>query len=136
MVTSDPLFGFLGARVEGVGEGRAVVVQPITRNVLNPNGRTHGSAIFAIFDFAMGAALLSVDPAMARTATVQMDIHFVRSTRRGTLRCEAWVLRRGRAISFTEGEIRDDSGQLVAHAMGTFTTPSGAHADSRESVGQ
>jgi uncharacterized protein (TIGR00369 family) len=121
----DPLFTFMGGRVDGVGEGRARVSLEITDAVRNPNGRTHGSILFALLDFAMGAALYSDDRAMARTATVQMDMHFVKSAREGMLRCEAWVVRRGRLVSFAEGHIRDDAGDLVARGTATFTTAAG-----------
>jgi acyl-CoA thioesterase len=118
----DPLFTFMGGRVDGVGEGRARMSIEVNDAVRNPNGRTHGSILFALLDFAMGAALYSVDHGMARTATVQMDMHFVKSAREGSLHCEAWVVRRGRLVSFAEGHIRDDAGDLVARGTATFTT--------------
>ena len=122
---TDPLFTFLGGRFDGMGEGRARVSLPVTESVLNVNRRVHGSALFALLDFAMGAALMSVDRSFARTATVQMDLHFIRSARKGTLHGEAWVVHRGRGISFMEGEIRDGDGQLIARGIGTFTAPLG-----------
>lgn len=124
--TPDPLWAYIGGRVDAIGEGRARMSADVTDAVRNPNGRTHGSVLFALLDFAMGAALYSVDPGMARTATVQMDMHFIKAARDGTLQCEAWVVRRGRLVSFAEGHIRDDAGDLVARGTATFTTPPGA----------
>jgi len=128
----DPLFTFLGGRFEGMGEGRARVSLPITENVVNVNGRVHGSALFALLDFAMGAALMSLERSFARTATAQMDIHFIRSARRGTLHSEAWVVRRGRGISFVEGEVRDDDGELIARGVATFTSPLGSTGETAQ----
>lgn len=53
--------------------------------------------------------------------TLEMKVSMLNAARPGRLIAEARVIKRGRSIGFIEGELRDDSGKLLATASSTAT---------------
>ena len=92
----------------------------------NNLGIAHGGVILTLLDIALGSA--------ARTAagvpvmTIDMHSAFL-SPGRGELFGEGRVLRQGRSLIFSEGEVRDAEGNLVAKGSGVFKTAKPHEAD-------
>lgn len=108
----------VGMRVEEVEPGRAVVYADIEEKHLNGNGTLHGGVYATLIDNAMG---LSVSTLVGlRTATVQMNVHFVGSVSHGRLTCCGEVVHRSRRTATTVGKVYGEDGNLLAMGTGSF----------------
>ena len=89
---------------------------------LNPAGLVQGGFLSAMLDSAMGAS--AVTGAGARkvfVANTEMKVSFLRSAvLNDVLTCTAVVLKPGSVISFLEGRITNQRGELVATASSTY----------------
>lgn len=108
----------IGAKVEDVEPGRASVHIDIEDTHLNGNGTLHGGVHASLIDNAMGLALISL--VGVRTATVEMNVHFLGAIGSGRIVCDAEVVHRTRRLATLEGKVRDEDGSLIAMGTGTF----------------
>lgn len=87
--------------------------------LVNSRGDIHGGSMMSALDFTMSAAARSHDPLRLGAITVDMTTHFYEAAR-STLTVDGRCVRRGRSMAFCEGEVRDDTGRLVAVARAVF----------------
>lgn len=100
-------------------EGSAVATLDCDERHLNPNGVVHGAVIFALVDTAMGAATMSIIPAGAICATIEVQQRFLAPARVGPMRAEISVVKAGRRVVHLEARVTGDD-VLVATATGSF----------------
>ncbi len=87
---------------------------------MNPYGVLHGGLLYALVNYAMGAALVSrLDPG-ERCATLEVKIQCLTPVPSGEVRAEARVVERTRRIGILEARAYADGDRLVAVATGTF----------------
>ncbi len=102
--------------------GRSVWRMLADERFSNPVGMVQGGFVAAFADSAMGAA--SVTFARERkvfSANAEMKVSFLKPARVGsTLTCTAYVIAGGSRAAFTEAEVVDDEGRLVAKASSTY----------------
>ena len=115
-----PLFGALGFRFTGAGEGWTEVTLAVSSQVENLYGIVHGGAWLVVADSAMGAALATLEPPAARVITAQSDFRWLRPLEGATLRARARVLRRGRTLSHCTVDLFDGEGRQVGQGNGTY----------------
>ena len=108
----------IGARVEEVEPGRALVYIDVEEFHLNGVGTLHGGVYASLIDNAMGLSVLAL--VGVRTATIQMDVHFLGAVHAGRITCESEVVHRTRRTATAEARVRDADGELVALGTGTF----------------
>jgi uncharacterized protein (TIGR00369 family) len=110
----------LGFRVDCVTAEEAVVVLDCATDLHNIFGYTHGGAIFAIADTAIGLLhVASLDIHQTGT-TVESKINFLRPALTGTLTAHARCVKRGRSISLFECDVLDERNRLVARSTATM----------------
>jgi uncharacterized protein (TIGR00369 family) len=117
----SPFNKHLGMRIARLEKDRADVVMPFTASLPTLADVVHGGAISALADTAATVASWAGvdDPGDARGATVALTVEFVAAAR-GDLTATARVLRRGKAICFSEVDVTDARGALVAKALATY----------------
>jgi uncharacterized protein (TIGR00369 family) len=132
---SDPAmmpFGHaLGFRVERVALGEVLVVMPCHRRVYNIFGYTHGGAIFALADTAIGLAHIASLKEHQTATTVESKINFLRPARNGELRAHARTVKHGNTLSFLECDVFDEQQVLIARASGTMMTLNDQRSEGR-----
>jgi uncharacterized protein (TIGR00369 family) len=106
------------ARVEEVEPGRAVLHVDVEDIHLNGNGTLHGGVYSSLIDNAMGLSVSSL--VGLRTATTQMNVHFLGPVSEGRLTCRGEVVHRTRRTATAEGRVYDQEGNLVALGTGAF----------------
>jgi uncharacterized protein (TIGR00369 family) len=90
-----------------------------TDDFLNPAGTVHGGFLTAMLDDTMGPALAAtLDPGLF-AVTLELKTSFLRPARPGRLVGHGRVLHSGSTIAFLSGELRNDSGQVVAVGSAT-----------------
>jgi uncharacterized protein (TIGR00369 family) len=98
--------------VEVAFEARAEVL-------LNPMKQIQGGYLCAMLDECMSVACMVASGMTQVAPTVEMKTSFFRPGMPGALRGVGRVIKWGKTIAFTEGEIYDAEGRLLAKATGT-----------------
>jgi uncharacterized protein (TIGR00369 family) len=108
----------IGAKVEEVEPGWAVMWIDVKDIHLNGSGTLHGGVYASLIDNAMGLSVLAL--VGVRTATIQMNVHFLGAVGAGRVTCESEVVHRTRRTATAEAKVHDAEGNLVALATGAF----------------
>ena len=108
----------IGAKVEEVEPGRSVIYIDVEGVHLNGAGTLHGGVYASLIDNAMGLSVLSL--VGVRTATIQMNVHFLVAVGGGRITCESEVVHRTRRTATAEAKVHDADGNLVALGTGAF----------------
>jgi uncharacterized protein (TIGR00369 family) len=90
---------------------------------LNPAGIVQGGFLSAMLDSAMGASAVTAAAGNRKVfvANTAMKVSFLRAAQLGDqLTCTATVLKAGSVISFLEGRIVNERGELVATASSSY----------------
>jgi uncharacterized protein (TIGR00369 family) len=108
----------IGAKVEEVEPGRSVISIDVEDIHLNGAGTLHGGVYASLIDNAMGLSVLAL--VGVRTATIEMNVHFLGAVNEGRITCESEVLHRTRRTATAEAKVHDAEGNLVALGTGAF----------------
>ena len=112
----------LGFRLLSVSqENRSVEVafEARAEALLNPMKQIQGGYLCAMLDECMSVACMVASGMTHVAPTVEMKTSFYRPGMPGPLRGVGRVVKWGKTIAFTEGEIYDAEGRLLAKATGT-----------------
>jgi uncharacterized protein (TIGR00369 family) len=85
----------------------------------NPMKQIQGGYLCAMLDECMSVACMVASKMTAVAPTAEMKTSFYRPAMPGPIRGVGRVSRWGRTIAFTEGELYDAEGRLLAKATGT-----------------
>ncbi len=113
-----PFVGHLGIEVDSIGDGQAMLSVKLQPDFTNSFGSAHGGLIMSLMDVALCTAARSQHPDSIGVITIDLSIQFI-GVGKGTLVADARVMKPGRNTVFTEGEIRNEDGSLVAKAIAT-----------------
>lgn len=116
----DSIEHMLGFKFSIDENHQVTITCPIENKHLNLRKDVHGGVIAALADSATGIAFSLHDGILVSSATVDLDIKFIKAAKMGSLIARPRVLRRGNRLGFVECEITDDNGTLIAKASGTF----------------
>lgn len=98
---------------------------------INPGGTVQGGFLAAMLDDTQGPALFGHTEGKAYAPTIEFNISFLKEARPGQFVARGRVIRLGRTIAFTEAELFDEIGELVARATFTNRVMSGDKANGR-----
>lgn len=110
----------IGLRITEYGEGRAVAAIETGARHHNPNAVVHGGVLFSLVDTSMGGALRSLLSDKEISATIEIQIRYLKAVRDGVVTAETRVIQKGKRIAQLESEVRDAAGTLLAKATGSF----------------
>nr|WP_321259759.1 PaaI family thioesterase [uncultured Pseudodesulfovibrio sp.] len=118
--TINPLLAFLGIEVDEIKPDNAILRLPAKPELLQGAGVVAGGILATLLDETMAHAVLGGNPQGKRTATVDMNVSYLRPVQPHTdLVCKARVVKRGSRILFTEASVQAD-GRDVARATASF----------------
>jgi uncharacterized protein (TIGR00369 family) len=120
---SQPLYSWLGARIASVSEGACEIELPLRREFINDRDTLQGTVLFALLDAATFVAARTLASQRNEVDFHQeMKLNFIKAVREvhQTIRARGRALHRGRSTAVVEGEVYDESGDLVAKALGTI----------------
>ena len=86
----------------------------------NPGDTVQGGFLGAMLDDTQGPALFGHTHGEAYAPTIDFTISFLKEARPGQFVARGRVVRMGKTIAFTEAELFDEAGDLVAR--GSFTS--------------
>ncbi len=82
----------------------------------NPGGSVQGGFLAAMLDDTQGPALFGHTHGAAYAPTIDFNVSFLKEARPGNFIAKGRVIRMGRTIAFTEAELFDEAGEMVARA--------------------
>lgn len=116
-----PMCKTLGFHLVDVANGRAVFEGIPQYEHYNPIGSVHGGFAATLLDSALGCAIFSTMRVGETWTTLELTLNLVRplTEATGPVRAEGRVIHRGRAVATSEGDLKDRTGKLYAHATTT-----------------
>jgi uncharacterized protein (TIGR00369 family) len=115
-----PFVEHLGIRLTEQSKERAVIALDKRPELLNSWGSAHGGVIMTMLDYVMSAAVRGHYGADNSVLTVDLSLGFMSAATTDQVIAEGRVLHNGKSTAFCEAEARDDTGKLLAKAIGTF----------------
>jgi uncharacterized protein (TIGR00369 family) len=119
-----PFMVDLGVQPVAVAPGRLTTVLPLQPRHMQHTGQTHAGVMATLADHSMGSAAQTLAPEGHWVLTAELKTSLLRAAKGTRLVCEAWVIKPGRRLSFTEAEVyaeaADGSRTLVMKASATM----------------
>ena len=116
-----PISEIMGFHLTEAEKGRAVFTGLPEYHHYNPIGTVHGGFAATLLDSCLGCAIFSTLLKGDVWTTLELKLNFVRAMTKdtGPVRAEGRIIHRGRTVATSEGDIRDGTGKLYAHATTT-----------------
>ncbi len=111
--------GFAMLSVDQAARRVEVAFEASAETMANPMRQIQGGFLCAMLDECMSVACMVASSMTSVAPTLEMKTSFLRPAFPGTLRGVGTVLRWGKTIAFTEGELYDSEARLLAKATGT-----------------
>jgi uncharacterized protein (TIGR00369 family) len=123
LLPPPPMARLVDFKMRVAEPGRIVMELEPHESLENTIGLLHGATAAALLDTAMGCAISTMLPVGQGSVTLDLKLTYLRplSVRSGTISAEGKVIKLGRQTSYTEGFVRDGSGNLAVHATATFS---------------
>jgi len=119
-----PWAGELGVCAEHMGDGEARLRLPYQDGSIRPGGTISGPHMMLLADACMYAVVMSLIGEVALAVTTNLNINFVQKPSNTDLLAEGRIIKLGKRLAVIEVSIiTADSGDLVAHATGTYSIP-------------
>lgn len=116
-----PYQALLGFRKTRFAKGFARFELDLRDEHLNLVGIPHGGVYSSMLDSALGASgCFGGDATSLPAVTLSLNTSFLGQPKGTRLIAEGHTVGGGRRIYFSEGEVRDELGNLLARASGTF----------------
>jgi len=109
----------VGATIAQVEAGRVVVELATGPRHQHDWGMVQGGIITAVADAAMGLAILTRQAPGQANVTAELKINFIRPVREGVIRAVGTVVSMDDDAMFSQAEVFDPDGRLVAKASST-----------------
>lgn len=116
----NPLFAFLGVIVEQISPERVVMRLPFRTDFIQGGGMIAGGIIATLADEAMAHAALANLNAGETTATIEMNIRYLKGCASGDITATAALVKKGRRVMTLQTEITDEAHQTIAQAGASF----------------
>ncbi len=119
---ANPFFRLMGIDVLQVSQAEATLKMCVRPDMMNGVGWLQGGVFVSLADEAMALALYAALGGKARIATVTESTSFLKGIRGGTVIATGRLVKAGRRLAFTEGEVRSErpGGDLLAKTTAVF----------------
>jgi uncharacterized protein (TIGR00369 family) len=116
----NPLFAYMGVVVEKLSPESVVLRLPFRPDFIQGGGMIAGGIIATLADEAMAhAALINLNPGET-TATIEMNIRYLKGCASGEITATASLIKKGRRVITLQAEIINENNQSVALAGASF----------------
>jgi len=118
----NPFFVMMGIDVDSIGQGAAQLSMEVRPDMHNGVGWMQGGIFTALADEAMALALYTAVAPGERIATISETTSFLKGAKDGVIVATGRVVRKGRRVAFTEGDIRKGNaeGEILARCAAAF----------------
>jgi uncharacterized protein (TIGR00369 family) len=118
-----PMYRTLGFRIAAVEPGSALFEGDTGEFLENSFGVLHGGYAATLLDSACGVGVQSRLPRGRGTATIRLELDFLRPAfaATGRVQCRSHLVQLGRNIARSEAGLAGPDGKVLARARGTFS---------------
>lgn len=116
----NPLFRFIGVNVVKIEPDETILHLPFRPDFIQGGGVVAGGVIATLADETMAHLVLSNLAEGQKTATIEMNVRFLRPVFSGDIRAVAGVVHRGGTVISTRAGVYDEKERLVAEAGASF----------------
>lgn len=116
-----PFAKLIGMRLVDIRPSLAVVEVEMRDDLRQPSGVLHGGVTATLIDTAMAFAVRTHLTDTEPTATIDLNVHYLRPHVEGKAVCTARVVRGGRRIFTVSAEVHNEEGKLIAAGLSTYT---------------
>ena len=95
----------IGATLETVERGRAVIALPYAKHICQQHGFLHAGVVTTIVDSACGYAAFSMMPEGSAVLTVEFKVNLMSPAKGDRFIAEGRVVKAGRTLTVTQGEV-------------------------------
>jgi uncharacterized protein (TIGR00369 family) len=95
----------IGATLETVEKGRAVIALPYAKHICQQHGFLHAGVVTTIVDSACGYAAFSMMPPGSAVLTVEFKVNLMSPAKGARFLAEGRVVKAGRTLTVTQGEV-------------------------------
>jgi uncharacterized protein (TIGR00369 family) len=124
----------MGLEVAEEEQGRYTVSLDLQPMHMSRAQRVHGGVLFTMLDTALGRAVLSALPEGRGCATVEIKINYFRPIQSGRVHAQGRLVELTRSLGYSEGEVVNEDGKVLARASGTFFLTQTLHQQERERI--
>ena len=137
-LVTEPLYEEMGLRriVSLEKEGRSCLEYDARLSQCHSGGVVQGGFISGWIDAAMAHAAIARHGTDIVPMTLEMKISFFAPARPGLVIAEGWVERRGKRTEFYEGNLKDESGKVLAKATSTIMLASKSRVEAASKTAQ
>jgi len=120
MPDASPFWMLLGMELVDVKKGWAKVRLPFAKKLTNVRGISHGGAVFASADSAVGVALAGMVEKDEAISTIEMKINYIKPFDSGEIFAEGRIIHKGAHTAIGEAEVKNSAGDLIAKGTATY----------------
>jgi acyl-CoA thioesterase len=118
---ANPFFTLMGIEIGELKRGSAELRMKIRPDMMNGEGWLQGGIFTALADEAMVLAIYPLLAPDERIATISETTSFLSGANEGVLIAEGRLVKRGRRVIFTEGDIRaGGSDRILARSSAAY----------------
>ena len=117
---ANPLFGFLGIEIVEMSAEEVVLRLPLKNEFHQGAGVVAGGVLSSLADEAMAHVAVHNLVEGEGTATIEMNLRFVRPITKGVATARAKLVKKGKSVITLSADVTDDKDRLVAQAGASF----------------
>ncbi len=111
---SQRMMKTLGISLDSVDPGRVVLKFGFHEDLTQQDGVLHAGAVSTALDSACGFSAYTLIPEDASILTIENKLNLLRPGTEGPFRVLGEVIKAGRSVIVSEGQVLDDRGKLIA----------------------
>lgn len=118
---SLPFARLIGMQLEDLRLDEAVISIEMREDLRQPSGVLHGGVTATLIDTAMAFAVRTRLEPEAKTATIDLTVHYLRPLVEGKAICTGRVVRAGKSVFTVSADVHNEEGKLIATGLSTYT---------------
>ena len=121
-IPGAPIGSHMGMEIAEVGVGSVTFHCRPDESHYNPIGMVHGGLVCTLLDSVLGCAAHTTLPKGTGYTSIEIKVNYLRPVTAGSgpLVATGRVVKPGRRVIFSEGEVVDNKGKTVATASGSL----------------
>ena len=122
LLPPPPIAMLMQMGITALEEGRVEFTCAVDESVYNPIGVVHGGLVCTLLDTVAGCAVHTTLPKGMGYTSIELKVNYLRAVHAtsGPLTAIGRVVKPGRRVAFSEGEILDAQGRTVATASSSL----------------
>ncbi len=110
--TRQTIMTTIGATLETIEKGRAVIALPYARHICQQHGFLHAGVVTTIVDSACGYAAVTMMPENSSVLTVEFKVNLMAPAKGDRFIAVGRVVKAGRTLTVTQGEVIAFAGEV------------------------